>query len=189
MSGDDELIDDDLVEDLGKAYEEISAYFDELEGESARAAAVLAVAALEDQLELLIHSKFPGASQKVWKQIAGPGLTPLGSFKTRNLVAHAFGFYGPQTRATLETLAAIRNKFAHETSVRQFDHELVVREFQKLANNPFSPFAWPVEMTTQQMRETFLEIAYRLEQALLDARKFALSAQLKLGDVEPTSLP
>jgi len=100
---------------------ELEAYYAELNGESPRAAAILAMASIEDELERLIRRKFPHEiSNKLWKRICGPGLTPFGTFKAKADVAQAFGYYGPKTRKLLETLAAIRNKFAHSSKPRSF---------------------------------------------------------------------
>jgi len=95
MSEEGERDEEFSLEDLRKAAEEVNAYFGELEGESPRAAAVLAVASLENELGHLIRSKFTRITPKLWKEMAGPGFTPQGSFKARNLACHAFRFYGP----------------------------------------------------------------------------------------------
>jgi len=178
---------DAIKTELSKVFDEVWAYFKELEGESPRAAAVLAVASIEHQLGRLIRGKFPKISDKLWKEIAGPGFTPLGSFKARITMAHAFGFYGPTTRQTLETVAVIRNKFAHQTEVRDFDHQLVVREMKALQENPFAPFTWNSSMSAQEMRETFIAVCRQLEKSILEVQGRQLAAEM-LGEREPQAL-
>ena len=88
----DDTYDEELSNDLRQAVAEVTAYYQELDGESPRAAAVLAVSSLHDELEKLVRTKFPKASHKTWERIAGPGFTPLGSFKALNCIANAFDF-------------------------------------------------------------------------------------------------
>ena len=168
MSEDEQ--DDALLEDLRKAVREVTAYYEELEGESPRAAAILAVAGLEDELERLLLTKFPGVSKKTWEEIAGPGFRPLGSFKARNDVAHAFGFYGRQTRAMLEKISAVRNKFAHDTGVRQFDDQALKPLLQGLSENPIASFKWDPKLSASQLRELFLGLVLKTEKALMEVR-------------------
>jgi hypothetical protein len=164
--------DDDLLEDVLKAVVENNAYYEELEGESPRAAAILAVASLEDELGRLIRSKFPPAlTDKAWKDIAGPGFTPLGSYKARNQVACAFGFYGSQTKATLETISSVRNKFAHRRDVRNFSHPIVLALCNKLSSNPISPFVCTENTHADEVRRGFISLVELLEGRLEKIRQ------------------
>lgn len=111
---------------LAAVYDDQQAYYGELSGESARAAAILLASELEDQLEKLIRRQFPAAmdDEKLWKRLAGSGSTPFGSAKAKADVAQAFDFYGARTRKVIDTIFVIRNKFAHLKGARDFDHKM-----------------------------------------------------------------
>ena len=183
MSKDEQ--DQELLADIKRAIDQVNAYHEELDGESPRAAAILAVANLEDELERLLLVRFTGVTKDVWQTLAGAQQAPLGSLYAKNTLARAFGFYGGKTWGVVDTLGAIRNKFAHEISVRHFNHELVIREFKKLANNPFQPFVWKDTMTGDEIRKIFLEIMLALEKDLLSVRSNFLFPE----SPPPTLLP
>jgi hypothetical protein len=169
MQDDDEV----TLEDIRAAANEINSYFNELAAESARAAAILAVASLEDELERLLASKFPsGVSRTLWKQIAGPGLTPLGSFKARVDVCHAFGFFGPHTRSALMSIASVRNKFAHRTDVRTFDHEIIVEECRKLNQNSRHTIDCDTPNPALDVRQGFIRAVELYEEDLAEVRSY-----------------
>ena len=80
MSDEDEI----LMAEIRRIAAEQKAFYEELKGENARAAVILAVSSLEDELERVLRSMFPDdLSDKLWKEIAGPGLKPFGSLKAR----------------------------------------------------------------------------------------------------------
>ena len=163
--------DDALSEELGRIYDEIKAYFDELVGESPRAAAILAVASLEDELDALLRSKFPHTiSNPTWKRIAGPGPTPFGNLKAKTDVAEAFGFFGPQTRATINRIASVRNKFAHRTSIRDFDHPDVLAICRELADNPVFPHTYIANPQARDIRWHFINTVKALTNHLANIR-------------------
>ena len=123
----------DLSDDLRQAWDDIQAYYDELNGESSRAAVILAVASLEDELERLILKKFPSdLSPKVWKRVCGPGHSPLGSFKAKSDFAQAFGYFGKETRNLLENISVVRNKFAHASLPRYFTDDDILEACSKI---------------------------------------------------------
>lgn len=176
-----------LREDLLKAVAQINAYYEELEGESPRAAAILAVASLEDELEkLILFKKFPKTIQpSVWKKIAGAGPTPLGSLKAKTDFGLAFDFYGRKTSSIINTIATVRNKFAHETDVRDFDHPRVLEECIKLAPNPISPFVCTLNTQPKDIRLGFLMLVEKVEKRLAEVREYLP----ELGDQRPDPLP
>jgi hypothetical protein len=177
--------DDDLIGDIRNAVVERNAYFQELEGESPRAAAILAVASLEDELEKLLLSKFPKSiTRQIWKNIAGP-TGPLGSYKARNDLARAFGFYGSRTTTTLETIATIRNKFAHRTDVRNFDHPIFQEWFVRLADNPVYPFIYTPKSTADDVRRNFIHTVEEMEKRIASVREYLP----ELGGPPPDPLP
>ncbi len=132
----DDSWDDELDIYMRETYEDLTAFYDELEGESARAAAILAVAQIDHELTEIIKRYFPAdVDKKVWIQLFGPG-APNGNLKNKCLMAEALGAFGPQTRKTIEKMGEIRNKFAHETDVRMFTHPKVLSKCKALGDNP-----------------------------------------------------
>lgn len=175
--------DDDLIDDLREAVKSINAYYEELEGESPRAAAILAVASLEDELERLIRTKFPkNITRQVWKKIAGP-TAALGSYNAKIHLSRAFGFYGHETLSTLETISTIRNKFAHRKEVRSFDHPLIREQASKLSKNPFSAFSYSENSKGDEIRYDVLNTIETIEKSLSNYR-----GQLLMHE-EPAPLP
>lgn len=164
--------DDSISEQIRSAATELKEFYDELRGESPRAAAILAVASLEDEIERLVRSRFPEeTSNRLWNKIAGPGFTPLGSLKAKADMAQAFGFFGPKTRSTIEGISAIRNKFAHKPGVRNFDHPLVLSQCKKLADNPFFPAAIADNSPATHVRWFYIHTVQILEERLAAIRE------------------
>jgi len=144
---------------LSAAYDEIEAYYRELEGESPRAAAVLVVIRLEDELESLIRKQFSRADddQKLWKRLAGPGPTPFGSLKSKIDVGYAFGLYGPKTRKMLERISSIRNKFAHNQTIKDFDHFEIRRHISEMPNDFIFDFKYSDSDDAILLRHNFVQ--------------------------------
>jgi hypothetical protein len=178
--------DDEFYDALRKEAAEQKAFYDELAGESPRAAVILAVASLEDELERLIRSKFPGeTSRTLWKKIAGPGFTPLGSLSAKADIAQAFGFYGPKTRSIIQDIAVVRNKFAHNSAVRHFDHPSVFKSCKKLDRNPIFPDGTVSDISPpEHVRWVYVHTVQILEERMEAIRMYIP----ELGDPEPDPL-
>ncbi len=181
--------DDGTATDLGDVFRrvsaELTAFYDELEKGSPRAAAVLAVTALEDALEDLLRTKFPEATDAEWKHIAGPGSTPFGSMKAKRNVAKAFGFFGPKTGTAIQRIAQVRNKFAHRKDVRDFDHPDVLKICRDLSDNPIYRYTLNESALPSDVRWLFLHVVKDLTDRLNDIRW----SILELSDKEPAPLP
>lgn len=52
----------------------------------------------------------------------------------------AFGLFGPKTENMINMIGSIRNKFAHDHSIRSFKHKMVREDCRKLGDNPVSPY-------------------------------------------------
>ena len=184
MTDDDE---DALREEIRKVAAELKAYYDELEGESPRAAAILAVASLDDELERLIRYKFPpDLDDKLWKKIAGPGFTPLGTLKAKADMAQAFGFYGQKTRKLIGCIATVRNKFGHSREVRSFDHPLIMRECKNLDRN----HVFPEGTVTDNSPPTHVRWVYIQTVRILEERLAAIREYVpELDGTAPEPLP
>lgn len=156
-----------LRSDLIAAVEEINARYRELEGESTRAAVILATCSLEDELAKLIRfKKFPrDCSDDTWDLIAGP-TAPLGSLKHRANFGYALGLYGEKTREIIKQIGVVRNKFAHQTNARDFHHPAVMRETAKLDNNYIGSFECTPSVDAIIIRQQFLWMVHELEERL-----------------------
>jgi DNA-binding MltR family transcriptional regulator len=90
----------------------------ELESGSARAAAVIGIAFLDDSLRDLLLKRMVKLNKEETEQLFSG---PLGTFSTRIRICHAFGFIGPKTRHDLDTLRHVRNAMAHTPRETKFD--------------------------------------------------------------------
>lgn len=164
---------------------EVVAYFDELDGESPRAAAILAVAALEDELDALLRSKFPPSTSNTrWKLIAGPE-KPFGSLEAKRNVAEVFGFFGPKTNAAIKCIATVRNKFAHRTNVRDFDHPQVLEQCRELSDNPVFPYTLISSPEASDIRWHYINTVKELTDRLCEIRYYVS----ELDENAPEPLP
>jgi len=128
---------ENIRETIRQQFQAIQSYYDELNGESPRAAAILVMISLEDEIERLIRKKFPSdLSNTKWDKICGAGPKPLGTFEAKRDMAYAFGLFGSETYGKLKTLATIRNKFAHLKGVRSFLDDSVLKDCRKLQPTP-----------------------------------------------------
>jgi hypothetical protein len=178
--------DSEIREALRIAFDEITAYYDELNGESPRAAAILAVSALEDELDAIIRSQFPrSTSNTKWKLVAGPGPTPFGTTKAKTDVAHVFGFFGSETRTTIQLSARVRNKFAHRTNIRDFSHPDVLCLCRKLADNPVLKYSLIDNPSPEDVRWNFINLVKELTERLAGTREYIP----ELDDTPPKPLP
>lgn len=175
MSDDDSPITEeelaDLEPELRAVIEERIAFYAELEGQSPRAAVILAVASLEDQIMALIRTKFPeDVDEELWRAIAGSGHSPLGSMKAKADFAQAFGFFGQKTRKTIDRIASMRNRFAHRTGVRDFDHPDIVKRCKAMEANPIFPQKILSGASAADLRWFFTQVVRALEERLEDIR-------------------
>jgi hypothetical protein len=141
----------------------------------ARAAALVAAAALDNALEDAIAADWPGdigdddhkADYNLIFRLDG---APLASFAAKIRIAHAMGIYGDVTRGDLLTISTIRNIFAHSPKALDFSHEAIAeaccnlnvsREYaaRKLIKKAVHAQSLP--------RETFLHTCYIIQIALM----------------------
>jgi len=177
----------DLSDELSGVLDELTAYYDELEGESPRAAAILAVASMEDELDLLLRSKFPDTtSNTAWKSISGSGPKPFGSLKAKTDVAKVFGFFGAKTQTMIERIATVRNKFAHRTHIREFDHPDVLAVCRELSANPVFPHVYPDNPRAQDIRRNYIDTVKALTARLTEIR---LTSKLYIDGTEQPHAP
>lgn len=156
----------ELREALAKAIADLNAQYAELNGESARAAAILAVAMLDNELSNVIRHHFREDLDKdIWDRIFGPG-APMGDFKNKTNFIEAIGHFGKQTRITLERIATIRNKFAHLADVRTFTDHRVLQHCATLGKNPVFPYQLRSDAAESDVRSNLLTTVQKLHERL-----------------------
>lgn len=162
----EEIDEKALDEFIREAYGQITAFYSELNGENSRAAAILIVARIDQELSKIIGRYFPAdVNEKVWQQLFGPSGV-VGSLRNKCLMAEALGAFGPQTRKTIEKMGEIRNKFAHEQDVRAFDHPKVLKLCRELGDNPIYEFQLLDSNTESEIRAHFITAAKCLHERL-----------------------
>lgn len=108
---------------------ETVAAFHELEQSAPRVAAIVGCALLDDQIRLALLRRFVPpytAHKKFFSE--GPGHET----NSKILIAHALGIFTSDTRDNLLAIASIRNKFAHNLKIRDFEHSDLTDHFKKI---------------------------------------------------------
>lgn len=166
----DDESDGSIKESLQDAYEYITAHYDELRGESARAATILAVTSLEDEMKMLVLKRFPGEiSEAAIDGLFGVD-RPLNTYSAKNAVCFAFGFYGEKTKSLISKIAYVRNVFAHEKDARSFAHPEVFKCCKKLCSNEVFSFPCDEKSQPEDIRRNFIHLVSSMER-LLAARR------------------
>jgi len=97
--------------------------FKEIDNQTDRAAALIAVAYLEERLYTALLARL------IRNKEAEEGLfgrsRPLGSFSSRIDLGALIGVYEPSTRKKLHTIREIRNEFAHQSKPRNFEDQRI----------------------------------------------------------------
>jgi DNA-binding MltR family transcriptional regulator len=83
----------------------------DLENETDRGVALLAVAFLDDVLDVLLRASFVNDAEAV-NRLVGPG-RPLESFGSRSHLAYCMGLLGADVYNDINLIREIRNDFAH----------------------------------------------------------------------------
>lgn len=95
----------------------------EIDAQTDRGAAVIAVAYLENRLTALIQSRLHDISKVSDRIFKGYG--PLGEMRSKIDMGYVMGFYGPRTYKDLTTLRRIRNDFAHDERPLDFQSQSI----------------------------------------------------------------
>ena len=93
----------------------------EMDGTSDRAAAIVSAAFVENNLALALISRFHQL-KLVEQEHLFKNLGSLSDFAGKIDLGYALNIYGPLVRDDLNNVRRIRNAFAHELEVRNFDH-------------------------------------------------------------------
>ena len=105
----------------------------DLETETDRGVALLAVAFLDDVLDLLLRASFVNDAEAV-NRLIGPG-RPLESFGSRAHIAYCMGLLGADVYNDINLIREIRNDFAHRqpTNFEQGDIRLKCNKLRCVA--------------------------------------------------------
>ena len=113
-------------EEIEAAHAKLSPIFEELAGESDRAAAITACSYLEPRVDRALRSRLVPLTKKL-DQTLFAGYGPLSTLSARIDVGYALGLYGKMTRADLHRIRSIRNSFAHDVDIRSFSHDKIAK--------------------------------------------------------------
>jgi hypothetical protein len=126
-------------------------YWDELRTQTDRGAAVLAASHLEWRVRESIKVRFDIWDDRV-KKVFGKGAKGGDlEFSAQCRVAYGLALIGPIAFADLRLIGEIRNVFAHNPSVRNFDHKLVSSKVDELQTTEVK--AQRIEATTRDIPE------------------------------------
>ena len=110
-------------------------YVKELNGESDRAAALVAAADVDYWLIMLLRSKLSYKLTDIERNDLLYGKrAPLSDFSARISIAYGFGLIHSDERDDLNRIRHIRNAFAHAVISLTFEHELIAKECAHLAH-------------------------------------------------------
>ena len=116
---------------LDTIIEDAMRYYDALNQESDRAAAILAAAHFEHVLGKQIVHKFVELNRELQKNIFD-GYGPLSTFSAKIDIAFALGLYDEENRKGLHKIRRIRNEFAHAPRPINFNNEKIADMCSKL---------------------------------------------------------
>ena len=121
------MTEETVRETLKRVWDEVESYYDELNGVSDRAAAILAAAYFEGKLRDAIMCRFAQISSAFLEQTelgnrVFKDYNPIRDFSAKIEVGFALGLYNNEIRKNLQKARQIRNKFAHASKPVEFDN-------------------------------------------------------------------
>lgn len=132
-------------------YIDVPAFFDAINRESPRMAAILAAAGVEDGLEFAIELQYMEGLSNAEFQTIFDSDDMLGTFGAKIKIGHALRLYGDITQADLNCIKDIRNTFAHAKMSLDFSHSAVIEACKQL-QGPFGPGTADKNEWTPQVR-------------------------------------
>ena len=112
--------------------------FDYLNDSDDRTAAILGGGMLENELALMIMSRFRGLSSREHQELFDRDGAVLYSFSDKIQLGYALRLYGKEIMDELNRIRRIRNSFAHHLSVRTFSSPQIRRDMDDLEGAHFS---------------------------------------------------
>ena len=122
-------------------------YFKELEGESDRACALIAGAAISEGMGDLLKLFLVKLKEVDIDRLFHDQGTSLGDFAGRTDISFALGLISPQERLVANAIRGIRNLFAHTLAQIDFSHESIVAALSKVSARPSSNTPLPGKQT------------------------------------------
>lgn len=116
--------------DEGATAERIERIYDELEGDSDRACALVSGAFIETALLEALVQFVNGKKSRVKKLFESRG--SLNNFRPKIEIGKQLGMYSKAALNEMTAICQIRNKFAHDMDVTSFDHPAVSEHVEKL---------------------------------------------------------
>ena len=120
------MTEETVRETVKRVWEELERYYDELNGASDRAAAILASAYFEGKLGDAIMRRFTQANSAFFEQMelgnkVFKDYNPIRDFAAKIEIGFALGLYNNEIRKNLQKIRQARNKFAHASKPVEFD--------------------------------------------------------------------
>lgn len=109
--------------------------FDEINGESDRACALVAGAICEKRVEHGLRSTLTKDANVLNSLFQPDG--PLGAFKSKATLAYAMGLLSPWAFNDLKIIVSVRNDFAHKFSVKSFGDQSITGRCANLQSPDF----------------------------------------------------
>ena len=110
---------------------ELNLFLQEFQKESDRGAALLGAAMIDDYLRRIIVAYLIDKKRVVDELLSG-GNVPIATFSARNKVVYCLGLISRCEYFNIDTIRAIRNRFAHELHGLSFDNKEIVKLCKKL---------------------------------------------------------
>ncbi len=93
--------------------------------------AIIGAALIELELDTLLRQRFPKITDSTWETMVREN-GPFSTFDQKITAAFAFRIFDEATKENLKIVKNIRNVFAHAKTLVKFEHELVVKELNKI---------------------------------------------------------
>lgn len=166
------------------ATDDLLAIFREVSGVSERAAAIVIVAFIEDSLAQVIRRRLRPLTNREDEALFDGVQAPLNTLYAKIHFGYVLWLYGKAPRDDLLVIKNIRNKFAHETSARDFSHPEIVRLCSKLHYTSYEAFSSGKPEQTDA-KEQFHDAANHLMTGL----RFMLLPSFKMTKINHISSP
>jgi hypothetical protein len=121
------------LQSLSRLPMNLETYFNELKGESDRACALIAGAAVSDGLCDVLRHYFVKLDEVDINHLFYDQHASLSDFASRTDIAFALGLISPQQRVAANVIRKIRNQFAHTLAQIDFSNELIISELLKVS--------------------------------------------------------
>ena len=134
------MTEETLRETIERTWNELEAYYEEINGASDRAAAILAAEYFSGKLRDAIMRGFAGRNREFGELIDSGGNVfkrnnPISNFSAKTEIGFALGLYSNEIRKNLHKIQEVRNVFAHASKPIKFDHDEIAKKCCELKPN------------------------------------------------------